>query len=91
MKKLSMVVLAVVLMGGISGCGKTVAELRASTDSIVDNGEQAIVTGVGIASGLIKKAVSLVSAVYEVGKKAVEDSKDNVNTVVNAVSPTATK
>jgi hypothetical protein len=91
MKKLSMVVLAVVLMGGISGCGKTVAELRASTDSIVDNGEQAIVTGVGIASGLIKKAVSLVPAVYEVGKKAVEDSKDNVNTVVNAVSPTATK
>lgn len=86
MKRFIIALSCVVFIGGLSGCGKTLNELRTNADSVVDNGEQAVVTGTGIISGLIKKAIGIVNAVYTVGTKVVEDSKDNVNSVTGAVN-----
>lgn len=73
--KAGMLILASVLMvGGLVGCGKTVTELRANGESIVDNG-----------GSLIKKVMDAGVAVYDIVKKVVEDSKDNVVTVKEAV------
>jgi hypothetical protein len=76
--KAGMIVLASVLMvGGLSGCGKTVTELRANGEAIVDNG-----------GSLIKKVLDGAVAVYDVVKKVVEDTKDNVVTVKEVVTGT---
>ena len=74
MKVFSMIVLSVVLMGGMVGCGKTVTELRANGEAIVDNG-----------GSLIKKIMDAGVAVYDIVKKVLEDGKDNVNIVKDIV------
>ena len=74
MKVFSMIVLSVVLMGGMVGCGKTVTELRANGEAIVDNG-----------GSLIKKIMDAAVAVYDIVKKVLEDGKDNVNIVKDIV------
>lgn len=66
---------AVVLMTGLTGCGKTLGELRADKDAIVDNG-----------GSMVKKALDAVLAIYDIGKKAVEDTKDNFVVVKDTVT-----
>ena len=74
--KAGMLILASVLMvGGMVGCGKTVSEIRADGGAIVDNG-----------GSLIKKVMDAGVAVYDIVKKVVEDSKDNVVTVKDIVT-----
>ena len=71
----SVILLVAVL--SLTGCGKTITELRADGGAIVDNG-----------SSLIKKVLDAGVAVYDIVKKVMEDSKDNVNAVKEVVSPT---
>lgn len=86
MKALSMMVLSVVLVGGLSGCGKTLNELRANGDAVVDNGSTFVMQTVSTVGTIVKKLLGVGIAVYDMGKKIVEDSKDNVGTVVNTVT-----
>ena len=86
MKAFSMIVLSVVLVSSLVGCTKTLTELRTDGDAVVDTG---VNTGVGILTTvgeIVKKLVGVGFAVYDLGKKVVEDSKDNVGTVVNTVT-----
>lgn len=64
----------IVTVLSLTGCGKTVAQLREDGGAIVDNG-----------GSLIKKALDAAVAVYEIGKKVLEDGKDNVNAVKHVV------
>jgi len=86
MKALSMIVLSVVFAAGLSGCGKTLGELRANGDAIVDNSTTFATTTLGAVATIVKKVLGVGIAVYDMGKKIVEDSKDNVGTVVNTVT-----
>jgi len=86
MKALSMIVLSVVMVGGLSGCSKTLNELRANGDAIVDNGTTFATETLGTVATIVKKVLGVGIAVYDMGKKVVEDSKDNVGTVVNTVT-----
>jgi len=60
----------------LASCGKTITELRTDGGALVDNG-----------GSLIKKVLDAGVAVYDLGKKLVEDGKDNVNAVKNVVAP----
>lgn len=78
--------MALFLVVSVSACGKTLGELRTDGDAIVDNGTAAagqLLTTVGT---IIKKAIGAGFAIYDIGKKVVEDSKDNVGTAVNVVT-----
>lgn len=84
--KAGMIVLAsVLLMAGLSGCGKTLTELRTNGDAVVDNGASFVNQTIQVGAGFVKKLLGVGFAVYDIGKKVVEDSKDNVGTVVNTV------
>jgi hypothetical protein len=72
--KSGMVVLVGVLMLATVGCGKTISELRTDGDVIVDNG-----------GTFLKKVFDAGVAVYDIVKKVVEDTKDNVITVKETV------
>lgn len=77
--KLIMLMVVCVFMLSVVGCGKTVAQLREDGGAIVDNG-----------GSLIKKIFDAAVEVYNIGKKVVEDSKDNVSAVKGAVVGPAT-
>lgn len=66
--------LVAVLMFVTVGCGKTISELRTDGGVIVDNG-----------SSFMKKVMDAGVAVYDIVKKVVEDTKDNVITVKETV------
>ena len=68
--------LMLVAVLSLTSCGKTITELRADGGAIVDNG-----------GSIIKKAMDAAVAVYDIVKKVVEDSKDNVNAVKAVVVP----
>lgn len=74
MKAGMIVLMSVLMVGGMVGCGKTVTELRANGEAIVDNG-----------GSIIKKAMDAGVAVYDIVKKVIEDTKDNVVTVKEVV------
>ena len=85
MKVLSTIILSVVLVGGMVGCGKTLTELRTNGDAVVDNATGAasgILSTVGM---IVKKLIGVGFAVYDIGKKVVEDTTDNVGTVTGGV------
>lgn len=86
MKVISTVALSVVLVVGLSGCGKTLTELRTDGDAVVDTGVKTGVSVLTAVGEVVKKLVGVGFAVYDIGKKIVEDSKDNVGTVVNTVT-----
>lgn len=86
MKSFSMILMSVCLVVGLSGCGKTLTELRANGDAVVDTGVNAGVGILTMTGEIVKKLVGVGFAVYDIGKKIVEDSKDNVGTVVNTVT-----
>lgn len=78
--------LAFVMVIGLVGCGKTLGELRTDGDAIIDNGTAAVGQTVGVVSTIIKKVIAAGFAVYDIGKKIVDDSKDNVGTVVSTMT-----
>jgi hypothetical protein len=86
MKVLSMIVLSVVLVAGVSGCGKTLGELRTDGDAIVDNGAKVVTETVSMVGTIVKKLLGVGIAVYDIGKKMIEDIKDNGETVINTVT-----
>lgn len=86
MKVLSMIIMSVVLVVGLSGCGKTLSELRSDGDAIIDNGAGAAQGIIGTVGEIAKRVIAAGFAVYDIGKKVVEDSKDNVGTAVNVVT-----
>lgn len=83
MKRLMMMLMVIVMMGGMYGCGKTLAELRTDGDAIVDNAEEVAHRGTGLVGTIVKKAIAIGGAIFDIGKKVVEDSKDNVNVITN--------
>ena len=85
MKVLSMMVLSAVLVGGMVGCGKTLTELRTNGDAVVDNATGAASGILGTVGVIVKKLIGVGFAVYDIGKKAVEDTTDNVGTVTGGV------
>ena len=86
MKALTMILMSVVLTVGLVGCSKTLTELRANGDAIVDNGTTFATSTLETVATVVKKILGVSIAVYDMGKKIVEDSKDNVGTVVNTVT-----
>jgi len=90
MKVFSTVVLLVVLAGGMVGCGKTLTELRTNGDAVVDNSTALVSEVVREAGTIVKKLLAVGFAVYDIGKKVVEDTKDNVVTVKDTVTGAST-
>jgi hypothetical protein len=86
MKAFSTIVLSVILVGSLAGCGKTLGELRTNGDAIVDNGEKFVNETVSTVGTIVKKLLGVGIAVYDIGKKMVEDVKDNGSTVINTVT-----
>lgn len=75
-----------IMVVGLSGCSKTLTELRTNGDAVVDTG---VNTGVGILTtvgDVVKKLVGVGFAAYDIVKSIVADSKENVGTVVNVVT-----
>lgn len=83
MKALSTFIMAIFLVTSLSACGKTFIELRTDGDAIVDNSTAAASQVISTVGTIVKKIISAGFAVYDLGKKMVDDSKDNVGTVVN--------
>lgn len=81
------VVLAMTLV--TVGCGKTLTELKLNGDAVVDNTSSAAGHTLVVAGGIVKKIIGIGKAVYEIGVKVVEDSKDNAVTVKDTVSEAA--
>jgi hypothetical protein len=69
-------VLSAVAALSLTGCPRFIGELRADGGALVDNG-----------GSIIKKVLDAGVAVYDLGKKLVDDTKDNVNAVKDVVSP----
>ena len=90
MKAFSMIVLSVVLVGGLVGCGKTLTELRTNGDAVVDNATGFASQTLGTVGTIVKKLIGAGFAVYDMGKKMVDDTQDNVGTVVNTVTGAST-
>jgi len=86
MRIFSIIVLSVVLMSGLVGCGKTLSELRTNGDAVVDNSVGFASQTLSTVGTIVKKILGVGFAVYDIGKKMVEDSKDNVGTIVNTVT-----
>lgn len=89
MKGLSAIVLSVVLVGGMVGCAKTFGELRTDSDVTVDNITTTANQTLSMVGTIVKKLLGVGFAVYDMGKKMVDDSKDNVGIVVNTVTGTS--
>jgi hypothetical protein len=90
MKVLLTMVLLVVLMGGLVGCSKTLAELRTNGDAVVDNATGVAGQTLNTVGVIVKKLIGVGFAVYDMGKKVVEDTKDNVVTVKDVVTGAST-
>lgn len=80
------IMLACVAVVGLSGCGKVLGELRADSDAVIDNGTAVVSQTVGMVSGILKQVVKMGVAIYDLGKSVVDDTQDNVNTAMNAVT-----
>ena len=92
MKVLSMMVLSAVLVGGLVGCGKTLTELRTNGDAVVDNATGFASQTLNTVGVIAKKLIGVGFAVYDIGKKMVEDTTDNVGTVTGgAIGTTSAK
>ena len=85
MKVFSTIVLSVVLVGGLVGCGKTLTELRTNGDAVVDNPTGAASGILGTVGTIAKKVIAAGFAVYDLGKKIVDDTTYNVGTVTGGV------
>lgn len=83
--KFTHVMTAMMLLVVSAGCGKTLAELRTNGDAIVDNGTTFVNQAVNVGSSIVKKIIGAGVAVYDIGKKVVEDTKDNAVTVKDTV------
>ena len=70
----SIIGVSLLVIVAMSGCGKTLTELRTDGNAVVDTG-----------SSIVKKAFDAGVAVYEIVKKIVEDVKDNAITVKETV------
>lgn len=81
MKAFSMIVLSVVLVGSLVGCGKTLAELRTNGDAVVDNATGFAGQTLSTVGTIVKKLLGVGFAVYDIGKKMFDDTTDNVGTV----------
>lgn len=89
MKLFSTIVLSYFLLVGLVGCGKTLTELRTNGDAVVDNATGAA-TGIIVTVGtIVKKLIGVGFATYDIGKKMVEDTKDNAGTITGGVIGTA--
>lgn len=86
MKKIMSLVFACMVLVGMVGCGKVLGELRADGDAVIDTTTGAVTQTVTTVGTVAKKLVSIGFAVYDLVKKAGEDSKDNFNTVKGAVT-----
>jgi hypothetical protein len=88
--KVAMIVLASVLMvGGLSACGKTLTELRTNGDAVVDNATGFAGQTLSTVGTIVKKIIGVGFAVYDIGKKMIDDTTDNVGTVTGGVIGTA--
>lgn len=85
MKVFSTIVLSVVLVGGMVGCGKTLTELRTDGDAVVDNATGFASQTLSTVGTIVKKIISTGFAVYDIGKKMVDDTTDNVGIVTGGV------
>jgi hypothetical protein len=85
MKVFSTIVLSVVLVGGMVGCGKTLAELRTNGDAVVDNATGAASGILSTVGTIAKKVIGAGFAIYDIGKKIYDDTTDNVGTVTGGV------
>jgi hypothetical protein len=80
--------MAMMLLVMSVGCGKTVSELRTNGDAMVDNGATFVSQVINVGASIAKKVIGAGIAVYDIGKKVVEDTKDNVVTVKDTVTGT---
>jgi len=90
MKVFSTIILSVVLVGGLVGCSKTLTELRTNGDAVVDNVTGFASQTISTVGAIVKKLIGVGFAVYDMGKKVVEDTKDNVVTVKDVVTGAST-
>jgi len=90
MKVFSTIILSVVLVGGLVGCSKTLTELRTNGDAVVDNATGFASQTISTVGAIVKKLIGVGFAVYDMGKKVVEDTKDNVVTVKDVVTGAST-
>jgi len=67
-------VLVVVMALSMGGCGKTLAQIKDSGDGMIDVG-----------AAVAKKGVDAGISVYNILKTMIDDAKDNVATVTNAL------
>lgn len=67
------------------GCGKTLNELKVNGDAAIENTAETGSQALYVIKGMVKKVIGIGKAVYEIGTKVVEDSKDNVVTVKDSV------
>ena len=66
------------------GCGKTLTELRTNGDAVVDNATGFVSQTLNTVGAVVKKLIGVGFAVYDMGKKVVDDTKDNVGMVTGA-------
>lgn len=88
--KITHVMMAMMLLVMSVGCGKTLAELRTNGDAVVDNGTAFVGQTINTGATLLKKLLGIGFAAYDIGKKVVEDTKDNAVTVKDTVMGTET-
>ena len=67
------------------GCGKTVAQVKQTSDTTIDNGVAVANNVLYTGGNILKTIVGLVHGLYGVGKSAVQDTQDNAATAVGAV------
>lgn len=92
MKFFSTIVLASIMTVGLVGCGKTLTELRTNGDAVVDNATGFASKTLETVGTIAKKLIGVGFAVYDIGKKMVEDTKDNAGTVTGgAIGTESTK
>lgn len=86
MKVLSSMVLVVVLLVGLAGCGRTLAELRVDSDAVVDNATGVANQTISTVGTVAKQLIRAGFAVYDIAKSMFQDSEENVETVVKTVT-----
>lgn len=72
--KVAGLMLAICLVLGLSGCAKTLGEIKADVNGAVDN-----------SAAIAKKGLDTGFAVYDLVKKLLEDTKDNIDAVKNVL------
>ena len=85
MKKVVSLMCMMMFVVSMVGCGKTLMELRTNGDAVVDNGTAFVNQTVGTVGTIVKKLIGVGFAVYDIGKKMIEDGKDNIGTVTGGV------